>query len=71
MGLDMKSLLLALLTAGWLGGAAEMEGAKIADYGVFKTSQFECVIGNNAEWGEHRARYNGVFRITRLARNTD
>ena len=35
-----------------------------ADFDTFRVSRLECVIGNNAASGDHRAGYNGVFRIT-------
>jgi hypothetical protein len=34
------------------------------DFGTFRVSQLQCVIGNNAAAGEHRAGYNGIFRMT-------
>ncbi|HOZ49921.1 MAG TPA: hypothetical protein PLO37_15515 [Candidatus Hydrogenedentes bacterium] len=33
------------------------------DYATFRVSGLECVIGNNAEAGEHRPGYNGVFSM--------
>ncbi|HEX72232.1 MAG TPA: hypothetical protein ENN65_02845 [Candidatus Hydrogenedentes bacterium] len=35
-----------------------------ADYGAFSVSRMQCVIGNNAAAGAHRAGYNGVFQLT-------
>jgi hypothetical protein len=32
--------------------------------GTFRVSRLVCVIGNNAAAGEHRAGYNGIFRMT-------
>ncbi|HEO71576.1 MAG TPA: hypothetical protein ENN80_09955, partial [Candidatus Hydrogenedentes bacterium] len=49
----------ALLTA-VCSLAAEEAGV---DCATFEASQLQCVIGNNAERGEHRAGYNGVFAL--------
>ena len=38
--------------------------ANAADFHTFRVSRLECVIGNNAASGEHRAGYNGVFKMT-------
>ncbi|MDQ1256816.1 MAG: hypothetical protein QG656_1416, partial [Candidatus Hydrogenedentes bacterium] len=35
------------------------------DYADFAVAQLRAVIGNNAEMGEHRAGYNGVFALRR------
>ena len=41
-----------------------MQSGTAADFGAFSVSQLQCVIGNNAAAGEHRAGYNGVFQLT-------
>ncbi len=46
----------ALIMCGVQSGTA-------ADFGAFSVSQLQCVIGNNAAAGEHRAGYNGVFQL--------
>lgn len=39
--------------------------ALAADNGTLKLGDFECVVGNNAAWGDtHKQKYNGVFQIT-------
>ncbi|MCP5109362.1 MAG: hypothetical protein GY953_00855 [bacterium] len=35
-----------------------------ADSGTFRASRLQCAIGNNAAAGEHRAGYNGIFRLS-------
>lgn len=38
-----------------------------ADNGILKLDDFECVVGNNAAWGDtHKQKYNGVYQITML-----
>ncbi|MFH1739804.1 MAG: hypothetical protein ABIH23_12405, partial [bacterium] len=34
------------------------------DCAEFRSTELECVIGNNAAAGEHREGYNGLFRLT-------
>jgi hypothetical protein len=56
----MTPIMRASCGAIWLlGGYASAE-----DFDTFRVSQLTCVIGNNAASGEHRAGYNGVFRMT-------
>ena len=55
------AVLMSLLTAG--AGNGEAVPQDTADYGVYEMPGFRCVIGNNAEMGKHRGRYNGVFQI--------
>jgi len=40
------------------------DGKAGADYDTFRVSRLVCVIGNNKAAGDHRAGYNGVFRMT-------
>lgn len=49
-----------------LGGAETngSAGRPDADFSEFSVSRLRCVIGNNAQAGEHRGGYNGVFEVT-------
>jgi hypothetical protein len=40
------------------------EGKPGSDYDTFRVSRLVCVIGNNRAVRDHRAGYNGVFRMT-------
>ncbi len=40
------------------------DGKAGTDYDTFRVSRLTCVIGNNKAAGDHRAGYNGVFRMT-------
>jgi hypothetical protein len=53
--------ILSLALAGPAARAAETGGA---DFDTLRVSRLECVIGNNAAAAEHRAGYNGIFRLT-------
>ncbi|MBM3853332.1 MAG: hypothetical protein FJ399_09265 [Verrucomicrobia bacterium] len=55
-------LVLALLTGIAIPPAARA-GEPAADFDTLQVSRLVCVIGNNAAAGEHRAGYNGVFRL--------
>lgn len=49
----------SLILATVIGIAAAAE-----DVATFSVSRLECVIGNNAAWGDdHRSGYNGIFRM--------
>src|SRR5688500_9933985 len=39
------------------------DGKSGMDYDSFRVSRLHCVIGNNKAAGDHRAGYNGVFRM--------
>ncbi|HET8549007.1 MAG TPA: hypothetical protein VFL57_13415 [Bryobacteraceae bacterium] len=40
------------------------EGKAGTDYDTFRVSRLLCIIGNNNAAGDHRAGYNGIFRMT-------
>jgi hypothetical protein len=40
------------------------DGKPGVDHDSFRVSRLQCTIGNNASIGEHRAGYNGIFRLT-------
>lgn len=52
-----------VLCAATNAAVAQQEGSSM-DFATFRASRLECVIGNNAEDGVHRDRYNGVFRMS-------
>jgi hypothetical protein len=45
-------------------GLPAQDGKAGADYDTFRVSRLVCLIGNNSAAGDHRAGYNGVFRMT-------
>lgn len=49
---------------------AAQDGKAGTDYDTFRVSRLECVIGNNKGFGDHRAGYNGVFRMTAPGQST-
>lgn len=46
------------------------DGKAGTDYETFRVSRLLCVIGNNNAAGDHRAGYNGVFRMTAPGQDT-
>ena len=61
----MRALVTAVAMGVMLVGCATVQDtAPSGDFAAFNVSRLSCVIGNNAEDGEHRSGYNGVFRIT-------
>jgi hypothetical protein len=47
-----------------IGSLWAQDGKEGTDYDTFRVSRLLCVIGNNKALGDHRAGYNGVFRMT-------
>jgi hypothetical protein len=45
------------------GSVFPQEGRRGTDYDSFRVSRLVCDIGNNKPAGDHRAGYNGVFRM--------
>jgi hypothetical protein len=45
------------------------QGKAGADFDTFRVSRLICVIGNNAASREHRAGYNGIFRMSAPGQN--
>ncbi|RPJ53596.1 MAG: hypothetical protein EHM23_30635 [Acidobacteria bacterium] len=54
---------LAMLSFVFLSAQAGGDGESGKDYAVIKVSRLECTVGNNRALGEHRAWYNGIFRL--------
>lgn len=59
----MRIVLATACAALVLGCATTKEKSPSMEFAEFKASRLVCVIGNNAEDGEHRAGYNGIFRM--------
>ena len=57
----MRPLVLAALLALPVFAQPDCEPS---DCALFRASRLEAVIGDNAVAGEHRAGYNGIFRLT-------
>jgi hypothetical protein len=62
----MDTVTRAVSTALFLGLASlfAQEGKAGTDHDTFRVSRLTCMIGNNKAAGDHRAGYNGVFRMT-------
>ncbi len=54
---------LALLSIVCLAAQSGGDGREGMDYAVMEVSRLQCTVGNNRALGEHRAWYNGVFRL--------
>jgi len=60
LGSRFRLVLLALVCLAAQSGGDGREGV---DYAVMNASRLHCTVGNNRALGEHRAWYNGVFRL--------
>ncbi len=59
---------MACVVTGFLATVVAAEGSQQnarqgADYDRLSASRLQCVVGNNAALGEHRAWYNGLFSV--------
>jgi hypothetical protein len=61
MGMWVRALSVMLLASCCLRAQDAKPGA---DYDTFRVSRLVCAIGNNKAADDHRAGYNGVFRMT-------